>query len=248
MLPDAIGSQRGRLPREQGSIPCGSAPTGVAQQVEAPGREPGGCGFDSRLRYSQSQAVEAHAAVAQPGRGAALRTQRLRVRIPPAVLPFRPKRPRLLEGRSRGVGLWGSATAWGSTPRQLRWPLRRGQLSRPRGQPQVLHNGAHPPGAVRYASTRRLPPHPVHAERHREGAHPPAPRQVWRPEGAGPRPVTDESAGAATRAAAGPRARRPARNRNWRSNPRRHRRAGRWRRAPRGKGRCCYRPCRWRGP
>lgn len=56
--------------------------------------------------------------------------------------------------RSRGVGLWGSATAWGSTPRQPRWPLRRGQLRRPRGQPQVLHNGAHP------TRSRQVPQHP----------------------------------------------------------------------------------------
>ena len=88
-----------------------------------------------------------------------------------------PKRPRLLEGRSRGVGLRGSATAWGSTPRQLRWPLRRGQLSRPRGQPQVLHNGAHP---TRSRQVHQHPP-PAPTPLASEDVEAERPPQRWRP-------------------------------------------------------------------
>lgn len=46
-------------------------------------------------------------------------------------------------GGSRGVGVWGSETASGSTPRALGWPLSCSQLSRPGGQYQVLQNGEH---------------------------------------------------------------------------------------------------------
>lgn len=58
--------------------------------------------------------------------------------------------------RQRFLGLWAPA-AWVSTPREMRYSLRQGQLSGPQGQLQVLQNGAHPTGWP--ASTRRLPPH-----------------------------------------------------------------------------------------
>ena len=44
-------------------------------------------------------------------------------------------------------------------PRAFRGPLSRDQPPRQCGQLQVLQNCAPPPGAVRYLSTRRLPPH-----------------------------------------------------------------------------------------
>jgi hypothetical protein len=58
-----------------------------------------------------------------------------------------------LWGQARGLGLWATA-AWRSTPRPLRRPLRRGELRRPRGSLQVLHDGAHSVGCHQ---VRQLP-------------------------------------------------------------------------------------------
>jgi hypothetical protein len=91
--------------------------------------------------------------------------QRRRVRFPP--LPIEVARrlesnPLLRrrgshEGPNRFLsdGLWGTVTAWGSTPRALGEPLRWSQSRPRRGQSQELHNGAYPTG---YHQVRQHPP------------------------------------------------------------------------------------------